>query len=83
MVQAPSEFDLADALDRLKAAIDKDLEKGPKPNEFMEKISLTMTFQKKTTNRYIFYKSKLICPLTEKWSVWSIGTRLHGWILRT
>ena len=35
MVQAPSDFDLVDALERLRAAIDADLLKGPKPNEFI------------------------------------------------
>ena len=54
MVQAPSEFDLADALDRLKVAIDKDLEKGPKPNEFIsvfQKISGTETDRKSASDQ--------------------------------
>lgn len=54
MVQAPSEFDLADALDRLKAAIDKDLETGPKPNEFIsvfQKISGTETDRKSASDQ--------------------------------
>ena len=54
MVQAPSEFDLADALDRLKVAIEKDLEKGPKPNEFIsvfQKISGTETDRKSASDQ--------------------------------
>ena len=35
MVQAPSDFDLVDALERLRSSIDTDLEKGAKPNEFI------------------------------------------------
>ena len=49
MVQAPSEFDLADALDRLKAAIDKDLEKGLKPNE-LSNAFFALTAQHKATS---------------------------------
>lgn len=54
MVQAPSEFDLADALERLKVAIDKDLEKGPKPNEFIsvfQKISGSETDRKSASDQ--------------------------------
>ena len=40
MVQAPSDFDLYEALRKLKEAIDVDLQKGNKPNEFIS------TFQK-------------------------------------
>ena len=35
MVQAPSDFDLVDALEKLRSSIDTDLEKGAKPNEFI------------------------------------------------
>ena len=54
MVQAPTDYDLDEALRKLRESIDHDLQKGVKPNELIstfQKISGSETDRKSATDQ--------------------------------
>ena len=80
MVQAPSDFDLGDALERLRSAIDKDLERGAKANEFIsafQKISGPDTDKKSASDQTL--KLLLQARLSQARPAGEIVTILQVW----
>ena len=81
MVQAPSDFDLVDALEKLRSSIDTDLEKGAKPNEFIsafQKIAGPETDKKSASDQTlkVLLQSRLTAqrPASEIVTVLQYGT---------